>query len=182
MASKASVVFEALTGVTSTVSDLKAKLVVKDTQIVALTDELIEIKKPPKVTYRGGKTLIKDAVSDTAERITKRTAIAASRNVTSVVAEAIPYLGIAAILGVTAWDLKDSCETMKDFHELDLVFNPDKAFPAEATEVCGLKVPTKEEVWKDVKTKAVEYWELAGTYVPDLPSFEWPSWSDFVFW
>ncbi|MCV2880099.1 hypothetical protein OE699_14710 [Sedimentimonas flavescens] len=182
VAAKAGLVFDAVTGVTSTFTDLQKKAAVKDARIVSLTDEVASLKKGPSVTYRGEKRLVKEAVGDTAERVSKRTAIAATRNAGSIVAEAIPYLGIAAIIGVTAWDLKDSCDTMIDLHELDLTFNPDKALDPEATEVCGMKLPSSEEVWADVKTNAADYWRRASDYLPDLPDFEWPSLSDLVFW
>ena len=181
IATKESVAFEVLTGTTSTVTDLRNQLKAKEMRISSLSDEVASLKLP-KVTYRGKPYLIKDAVSDTADRVSTRTAIAASRSASSVVAESIPYLGIAAILGVAAWDIKDSCQTMKDLHELDLAFNPDKEIDAEAAEICGLKLPKREDIWASVKLNAAESWRQAGDYVSDLPEFEWPSLSTLAFW
>jgi len=42
-----------------------------------------------------------------------------------------------------------SCETMKDLHELDLAFNPDNELDSG---VCGVDVPTTEDLkkqWSD---------------------------------
>lgn len=181
VATKAGVAFEVLTGTTSTVTDLRNQLKAKDIQISSLSNEVSSLRQP-KVTYRGKPHLIKDAVSDTADRVSTRTAIAASRSASSVVAESIPYLGIAAIIGVAAWDIKDGCQTMKDLHELDLAFNPDKEIDAEAVEVCGLKLPKHEDIWASVTSNAAESWRQAGAYVPDLPDFEWPSLSALAFW
>ena len=181
IATKASVVFEAVTGTSSTVSELHSQIKSKDARIASLSNEVAALKQP-KVTYRGKPHLIKDAVADTAERVSKRSAIAASRNATSIVAESIPYLGIAAILGVTAWDINDSCETMKDLHELDLAFNPDKQLDPEATEVCGIELPKKDDIWAAVKSNATDAWNEASTYVPDLPRFQWPSLQKVMFW
>ncbi|CUH61550.1 hypothetical protein [Thalassobacter stenotrophicus] len=181
IATKASMVFEALTGTTSMVTDLRNQLKAKEMRISSLSDEVASLRQP-KVTYRGKPHLIKDAVSDTADRVSKRTAIAASRSASSVVAESIPYLGIAAIIGVAAWDIKDSCQTLKDLSELDLAFNPDKEVNAQAAEVCGMELPKREDIWASVKANASESWHQAGTYVPDLPDFEWPSLSTLAFW
>jgi hypothetical protein len=106
-----------------------------------------------------------------------------------VVAEAIPLAGVAVIVGVTAWDLNDSCETMKDLHELDVAFNPNAAFDTSATEVCGLEVPTKEEVWQMAKSSPGKAWASAKLYAPDLPEWNAPEFPelnlpeiDWTFW
>lgn len=121
------------------------------------------------VTFRGQKKRLADAVGDTSKRIAKRSAVSASRNAGSVVAEAIPVAGLAVILGVTAFDLKDSCETLRDLHELDRALDPSTELAEQAKYVCGLKVPTKEEVWAKVKASPGEAWAKAKEALPDLP-------------
>lgn len=88
-------------------------------------------------------------------------------------------MGIAVIIGVTAWDVKDSCETMKDLHKLNVAFNPETAIAPEAMDVCGLEVPTKAEVLKAIQSSPGTAWETAKKYVPDLPELNMPSW---LFW
>jgi hypothetical protein len=154
----------------------------RDGQIASLSDEVADLRRTRSVIYRGERRLLREAVTDTNGRIARRTAVAASRNASSVVAEAIPYLGIAAMLGVTAYDLKDSCDTIKDLHALDVAIDPSKELGAEETEVCGLRVPSKEEVWQSVKENSSEAWDAASIYLPDLPEFELPSWRDLAFW
>ncbi len=85
------------------------------------------------------------------------------------------------IIGVTAWDLKEACATMGDLHELELAFNPDAATDPDESEVCGLKVPTKEEVWRAVKSSPGQAWSAAKALVPDLPEFKKPK-IDWRFW
>ena len=51
------------------------------------------------------------------------------------------------IVTATAMELHDACVIMQDLHELDIAFDPTMAFPTEAQEVCGLKVPTRQELW-----------------------------------
>lgn len=125
------------------------------------------------VTYRGKKQRLADAFADTSRRISSRAVKSASRNAGSVVAEAIPVAGVAVILGVTAWDLKDSCETMKDLHELEAASNPEAELSEEVTEVCGMALPTKEEVWSAIKSSPQSVWDSARTKVPELALNGW---------
>lgn len=169
------------------ISDLSDELRLKDARIARLGDELAgkaddAVRYSDSIIYRGSRRTLAEAVTDTNGRIAARTATAATRNASSVFAEAIPYLGIAAMLGVTAYDLKDSCDTIKDLHALDVAIDPSKEFGPEETEVCGLSVPTKDEVWLKVKSGSKDVWENAGDHIPSLPEYELPSWRDLKFW
>ena len=180
--------YEAVTGATSVTGvlrrdvDTKSKkiasmsddLKLKNKRIGSLTDELATFKQSKTVSYRGQRRLIGEAVEDTTARLSRRTATAATRSAGSVVAEAIPFAGIAVIVGVTAWELKDSCATMNDLHQLNVAFNPDAARDPEVTEVCGLEVPSKDKVWQSVKSSPGKAWETAKAHVPDLPEWQRP--------
>jgi len=132
-----------------------------------------ELNRNRYVQYKGKKTLIKDAVNDTSGRISRRVVIDTARNTGSMAAEAIPYIGIAAIVGTTTWELRDACETMKDLHALDVAFNPDAANDADAVAVCGKQVPTKEEIIAELKQSPAKAWEAAKDFdLPDLPSWD----------
>lgn len=121
------------------------------------------------VTIKGQKRLISEAVKETTGRVARRTTAGASRNVASTFGEAIPVVGIAVVVGATALELKDACDTMTDLHELELAIDPSKANAEEVSEVCGLKVPTKEEIWTKVKASPGEAWAKAKAAMPDLP-------------
>lgn len=139
------------------------------------------------VKANGERKFLTEAVRSTSERIAKRTASGATRNLASVFGEAVPTIGIGVIAGATAWELKDACDTMRDLHDLDVALDPANANPVDATEVCGLKVPTKEEIWDMVKASPGAAWELAKDAMPELP--EMPEWTlpempevDWKFW
>ena len=121
------------------------------------------------VKYRGQSKRLVEAVEDTSKRIAKRTVAAASWNAGSVVAEAIPVAGVAVVLGVTAWDLKDSCDTMADLYVLEQATVNSSDLEEDARRVCGLEVPSKEEVWASIKASPGKAWNAAGSYIPDLP-------------
>ncbi|MGX0876989.1 hypothetical protein ACSSV4_001673 [Roseovarius sp. MBR-154] len=138
----------------------------------ALRDENQRLTKKlaeNKVTYRGKKKFAKEAVKDTSGRLAKRVTTAASRNVATVFAEALPVVGIGVIVGATAWEINDSCEMMKDLHELDVAFNPESAI--DGTEVCGMRVPDRGEVWRKMRDSPVAAWNGEKEYLPDLPDF-----------
>lgn len=134
------------------------------------------------VNYRGQKKRLADAVSDTSQRIAKRTAKGAARNVGSVLGEAVPVAGIAVVVGATAWELSDACETMKDLQALELATDPHATTDPEVMEVCGMETPTKEEVWSAVKASPAAAWESAKGAMPDLPEMEMPTLDDLAFW
>ena len=180
--------YEAVTGAASVVGrrnrDLATKrkqLDAKIKQVASLSEEVTNLRKPRVVSYRGQRKLVPQAIEDTAARVSKRTVAGASRNAGSLIAEGIPFAGIAVIVGVTAWDLRDACGTMKDLHELELAFDPKAAPDPEAKIVCGLTVPTKGEVWAFVKSSPGVAWGTAKAVVPDLPELKMPK-IDWTFW
>ena len=75
------------------------------------------------------------------ERISRRTVNNAVKNTLDAPAEAVPILGIAVMLALTASDIYDDCQTLKDLNELNISFEQDKH---DETAVCGLKVPALE--------------------------------------
>ena len=141
--------------------------------------EAVTIRTKHKAEVRNLKTEISDfeikqrktsaAVRKTTRRVAHRVAKATARSTSSIAAESIPYLGIGVIVGVTALELHDACETMKDLHALDVAFNPEAA--NDANEVCGQAVPTKGEIIDSVMESPSKAWNAATETVADLPSW-----------
>lgn len=129
------------------------------------------------VTYRGRKMAINEAVDITADRISKRAVKTASRELGSMAGEALPYFGTAVIVGVTALELKDLCDTLKDMSELKLAFNPSAETSDDETKVCSLRVPTKEELWEYAKASPGQAWAAAKVATPtleEIQNYEFP--------
>ncbi len=78
------------------------------------------------------------------KRIAKRLAANAARNFSSVLGEAIPYLGTALIVTVTAADIKDACDTMVDINELAGSMGAETN-SSDENEVCGIKIPNVDD-------------------------------------
>ena len=135
------------------------------------------------IPFKGKKVALKTAVDETADVIGKRAVKTARREVTSMPAEAIPYLGTAVIVGVTALEIYDLCATLKDMSALKRAFNPDFMQSDEELEVCAIKVPPKEEILAAVKASPKKAWEAAKEATPswsELQRLEVPdvTWSE----
>lgn len=89
-----------------------------------------------------------ETVQKISRGVATRAVIGATRNVTSLPGQAIPYAGAAFVVGVTIWDIHDLCQNMKDINELNNVF---ELQPENQDEVCGIEVPTKEQVIAEAK-------------------------------
>ncbi len=80
-----------------------------------------------------------------------------------------------------------AAETEEDMHALEVAFNPDAANDPTVTEVCGLRVPTKEEIWAAIKASPGAARDTAAAVLdglPEMPSVDWPTVPDVdrTFW
>ena len=114
-------------------------------------------------------------VRNITKRISRRTVTGTARNLSMMYGEAVPYIGVAVIIGATAWDLKDACETLEDLHHLEKSFNAEETINEDVNEVCGQKTPTQEEVWSAVKNSPREIFMATKEILPDLPDLNFPS-------
>jgi hypothetical protein len=87
-------------------------------------------------------------------------------------AESLPAIGVTAIVGVTALELRDACEALKDVQELNLAFNPGSAPIEDASTVCSLEVPSADELRASVKQYPGQAWEAARAYTATLPTID----------
>ncbi|MGR3782311.1 MAG: hypothetical protein ACU0DT_13740 [Albimonas sp.] len=85
-------------------------------------------------------------------RVSARVARGAARSAGSVLAQSVPFVGAAAVVGVTAWEIGDACAMLEDLEELEAALDALEpgAVPAgaeaERDRVCGLQVPSVDEV------------------------------------
>ena len=120
------------------------------------------------VPFKGKKVAIKTAVEETANKIGKRSLKSATRNVSSMPGEAIPWLGTAVIVGVTALELYDLCATLKDMTELKRAFDPTLSSSEGELEVCAMKVPPKDVIFAAVKESPQKAWAQAKELTPSI--------------
>ena len=135
------------------------------------------------VPFKGKKVALKAAVDETADTIGKRAVKTAKREVASMPGEAIPYLGTAIIVGVTALEISDLCATLKDMTALKKAFNPDFSQSDEELEVCSIEIPPKDEIIAAVKASPQNAWNAAKEASPtweEIKDMEMPdvTWSE----
>ncbi len=124
--------------------------------VAAIASNVIEtvIDYSPVKSVRGTKTVyskMNAQINKTTYRIFNRTAWMATRDFSSLAVKAVPYVGIAALVTLTAKDVNDSCATLKDLQDLKTKLNLPLEDEAEIKRICGLEVPSKDEVWQGVK-------------------------------
>lgn len=139
------------------------------------------------------RTILVDGVEMTAEaaaikitgRVKTRTASLATTNLGATFGQAIPWIGVGVVVAATAYELKSACNTMKDMHALEMALNPLAVDDPEVAKVCGIRVPTKEEVWKAIKEspgealqRAVNAFAALPDVMPAMPT----GWADWSLW
>ena len=114
-----------------------------------------------------------------AAKVSARTVKNASRNLSGMAGEAIPYIGVGVLVGITTLEIMDACDTLKDVNELKAAFDLGKE---DESKVCGMKVPSKDEVLASVKANwqaayktAVDSINQAGKSIMSIkpPSLSW---------
>jgi hypothetical protein len=90
--------------------------------LVDATHALLQQHNAVKLAY-GSLAATSRAV---ARRVAVRTAGSATRSVTTLAGKALPYVGAASVLALTAYDLADACQTLKDANELEVATGASK--------------------------------------------------------
>ena len=73
----------------------------------------------------------------TNRRIARRAIRGAGRNVAAIPMEAVPVVGIATVIAVTALDVREACATVRDMQDLRVASGIDAAPQDWAAQVCG---------------------------------------------
>jgi hypothetical protein len=118
-------------------------------------------------------------VRTAAERIAGRAVTGASRNLSSVAGQAIPFVGVTLILGLTASEIDDACDTLKDINRMSSALGDP---PLDPSTVCGMQVPASADVlaqvannWAAAYQSAAGAMNASGQRVPATPPT--PSWA-----
>lgn len=133
-------------------------------------NQALEAASTP-INFRGRALLPAEATDEVLETIQARTRRVATSNVSSMAGEGIPFYGVAVIVLSTSYELFSACETMNDLYELRVALNPDSAIPDDRDEVCGLQVPTREELWTGIVNSPSNAWEAVQSLYADVPGY-----------
>ncbi|MEO0747745.1 MAG: hypothetical protein AAFZ10_05145, partial [Pseudomonadota bacterium] len=138
------------------------------------------------VPFKGRRVALREAVGETADAVSSRAAKSAARETAAMAGEALPFVGTAVIVGVTALEVQDLCQTIRDMNSLKRAFNSELEPTDEELTVCSMAVPSREELWNATIAAPGAAWEYSKAAIPsleELQEIERPSWSDVVgFW
>ena len=119
---------------------------------------------------RGQIKKIRGVARSAAKRTVARSVKSVKRGLATLAGKAFPVAGVAVSVGVTAWEIRDLCDTIRDMNgikrEIDL--SEPKAF--NETTVCSVPIPTTEEVLRKVAASPHAVWQASRKFVPELPS------------
>ena len=104
------------------------------------------------------------------DKISNRMRTNAARNLAAMPAEAIPYAGAAVVVGVTAFELKDACDTIADMQALNKLVDPTIQIDPDA--VCGYRVPSAAELAAQIKTAPGDVYTEMEEWQIDIPSWQ----------
>ena len=124
--------------------------------------------KNTKVNFKGKKVTVAEAVGSTTNGVKRRAAKTAAKSVSAMAFEAAPFIGTTAIVGVTAWELNDLCETAKDMGALNRALNPDETASEVRKSVCSVKIPTLSELRESLSDQAEYSVDRFNTFFSDL--------------
>ena len=126
-----------------------------------------------------GSISIRDLMRDNTTRIADRSEKMAKRGMSGMAAEAVPYFGTAAIVGLTALDIRDLCEMARSSRNMYYSVFPDEVPEEDDPTVCGLKVPTRNELWDMAKSAPGMAFEATKETLPELEDIKDIDGSDF---
>ena len=112
-----------------------------------------------KVAARAKLTRVKAKVGSLGQKVTQRTLRNVAVNVSSVPVSSTPILGIGLILSVTALDVSDACNNMKDMNEMLEVLELEGDTINEA-KICGMNIPSAKEIQDKLLFTAEEQKEI----------------------
>ncbi len=137
----------------------------------------LEIKNTPSAKLPT-KLAQKKAIESTSNTVISKSLGMVSRNALSLPAQAIPFIGIAVIVGVTSLDIKASCDIVAELESLKKKLGLQIEDKTNEKEFCGI---TTKELGQSIKQAPAKSWEIAKQYVPDLPDFS-PAWEKTKEW
>ena len=133
---------------------------------------LLKSGKQKFISFKGKNVPIEEAIETTSKNIAKRAAVRTARNLASMPAQRLPLLGLATMVGVTSWDIRDACETTNELDVLNKAINPEKPIDLEVEKICGVEIPTSEEIINAAKSSPKRVWEQAKEWVPNSEDYK----------
>ncbi|MGB5066923.1 MAG: hypothetical protein WBO29_06045 [Albidovulum sp.] len=149
----------------------KTKYLAKQTGTLRVENSKLRVNGPD-VNFHGKTRTMRSVVEETTSIVKKRTAKVAAANIGSMAGESIPFWGIAVVVGATTYEVASACDTMKDMQNLTTALSPGDTMldDTDVSHVCGMAVPTLQELRSMVRSSPGAAWGSAKSFVSDLPT------------
>jgi hypothetical protein len=108
--------------------------------------ELRESKKQ----FRAERQRMQANVRKTTGSISRRARKLGVGNIAAIGGEAIPIVGFGFILGMTTWEITETCSMMQEAHELAVAFEVEDSNDPARMEACGFELPSPADLWARV--------------------------------
>ena len=147
------------------IAALKAAAVKQGKALNALhTDSVRQGRKLAALRTTSGKA---------AKRSRDRLVTSIGRSILTAPGKALPYAGIAIVGGLTMWEIKDLCATIRDMDEIQKAAGvPEAEVGSELIDYCARPDLAVEHAVGTWKSYPREEWNEYKKYVPDLPDWE----------
>ena len=114
---------------------------------------------------------VRKVAGSTADRSRTRLLRSASRSVATAPAKALPYAGALVVAGLTAMEIDDLCETMRDMDRIKRVVDDPEAEAESRPAACPVPVPSRAQLLERIEGSAQQAWDESTKYVPELPGW-----------
>lgn len=119
---------------------------------------------------RGQIKRIRGVARSATKRTVARSVKSVKRGLATLAGKAFPVAGVAVAVGVTAWEIKDLCDTIRDMNGISREIDPSQPTVENETTACSVPVPTTEEILRKVAESPHTVWQASRDFVPELPS------------
>lgn len=142
-----------MTGTESAMASLEEEYAALKRENGELAERVLLLEKSNRELKAGGDELrqkllvLNSAGKSFSRNLARRTFRNVSRHVAGMAGMAIPYVGAGVLVGMTTLDVRDGCETLQELNEVIRAMNQETV---DASRVCAIQVPTREEVLAQV--------------------------------
>ena len=115
---------------------------------------------------------IRKAASSAAKESRSRLVKAVGRSIVTAPVKVLPYIGGAAIVGFTAWEIIVFCKTIRDMDKIQKAAGATQAEAEIAPSVCANPEPAVKRAVTKMKSFSEGQWNEIRKHAPDLPGWD----------
>ena len=115
---------------------------------------------------------MRSSISPVAKRSRDRLVVSVGRSIVTAPGKALPYAGIPIVIGLTAWEIKDLCDTIRDMNEIQQATGELEAGAEGEPIDCTRPDLAIGRAVAKMESDSRKAWDVYKTYVPDLPGWE----------